>query len=65
MSVTFHFIFLNKTCYKNIIQINLWHLLEYFIHVHALLGEAVKAAVNDRVLSQTQFHGTFAQFFIP
>lgn len=37
MSVMFHFIFLNKTYCKNITQINLWDLLEYFIHVHALV----------------------------
>lgn len=70
MSVTLHFIFLNKTYCKNIIQINLRDLLlgQYFIRVHIVRSgyrQTVKAVVNDRALSQTEFHGTVAQFFIP
>lgn len=62
----FQFILLNKTCKKNTIPINLWHFLEYFLHVHPLVDIdrymqdidkppvcSTRAVVNERVLSQT------------
>lgn len=42
----FKFIFLNKTCYKNRIQINLWYFLEYFLHVHPLLDSGYRQTIS-------------------